>query len=129
MWLARRRLRTSKGEHAEMDCDDGGVRALFIFAGGSGHFAPTVPYAQILRDRGHEVMYACQEGMVPAVVSAGWPVVVSGGNRLLDPRDRRPLVAVDRVQKSRRFADPSPRGLLANAHVGSWRSQRSGGPT
>ena len=47
-----------------MDCDDGGVRALFTFAGGSGHFLPTVPYAQILRERGHEVMYACQEGMV-----------------------------------------------------------------
>lgn len=94
---ARRRLRTSRGEHTMMDCDDGGVRALFTFAGGSGHFLPTVPYAQILRERGHEVMYACQEGMVPAVVSAGWPVVASGGNTLLDPRDRRPLVAVDRV--------------------------------
>jgi UDP:flavonoid glycosyltransferase YjiC (YdhE family) len=79
-----------------VDCDDGGVRALFTFAGGSGHFLPTVPYAQVLRERGHEVLHACQEGMVPAVVSAGWPVVVSGGNTLLDPGARRPLVAVDR---------------------------------
>ena len=42
-------------------------------------------------------MYACQEGMVPAVVSAGWAAVASGGNTLLDPQARRPLAAVDRV--------------------------------
>jgi len=41
-------------------------------------------------------MFACQEGMVPEVAAAGWSVVASGGNTLLGPRERRPLVAVDR---------------------------------
>ena len=73
------------------------MRALFTFTGGSGHFLPTVPFAQLLRERGHEIMYACQEGMVPTVVSAGWAAVASGGNTLLDPQARRPLATVDRV--------------------------------
>ncbi|MHB8221021.1 MAG: glycosyltransferase [Acidimicrobiales bacterium] len=73
------------------------MRALFTFAGGSGHFLPTVPFAHALRERGHEVMYSCQEAMVPVVNSAGWLVAASGGNTLLDPQARRPLVAVDRV--------------------------------
>lgn len=72
------------------------MRTLFSFTGGIGHFFPLVPFAQALRDRGHEVMYACQDGMVPTVVSAGWPAVASGGNTLLDRRERRAPVAVDR---------------------------------
>ena len=78
-------------------CDDGGVRALFSFTGGTGHFLPTVPFARVLRERGHEIMYACQEGMVATVVSAGWAAVAIGGHTLLDPQERHPLAAVDRV--------------------------------
>ncbi|MHB1497242.1 MAG: hypothetical protein ACYCXN_04950 [Acidimicrobiales bacterium] len=73
------------------------MRVLFSFTGGSGHFLPTAPFARVLRERGHEIMYACQEGMVPTVVSAGWAAVASGGNTLRDPRARRPLAAVDRA--------------------------------
>lgn len=72
------------------------MRILFTFTGGIGHFVPTVPFAQVLRERGHEVRYACQEGMVTAVTSQGWGAVPSGGNTLLDPRARRRLAAVDR---------------------------------
>jgi len=78
-------------------CDDGDVRVLFSFTGGSGHFLPTVPFARVLRERGHEIMYACQEGMVPTVVSAGWAGAASGGNTILDPQARRPVAAVDRA--------------------------------
>src|ERR1035438_720576 len=80
-----------------MRCHNGGTRALFTFTGGSGHFLPTVPFAQVLRERGHRIMYACQEGMVPTVVSAGWPAAASGGDTLLDPQARRPLAAGDRA--------------------------------
>lgn len=96
MWLARRCRHTAKVTPGT-GCDDGGVRALFTFTGGSGHFLPTVPFSQVLRERGHEIMYAGQEGMVPAVVSAGWAAVASGGNTLLDPQARRPLATLDRV--------------------------------
>ncbi len=73
------------------------MRALFSFTGGSGHFLPTLPFSRVLRERGHEIMYACQEDMVPTVVSAGWDAVASGGSTLLDPQARRPLAAVDRA--------------------------------
>jgi len=89
-----------------MRCHNSGMRALFTFTGGSGHFLPTVPFAQVLRERGHQVMYACQEGMVPTVAAAGWPAAASGGNTLLDAQARRPLAAVDRVAEElaiRRF--------------------------
>jgi MGT family glycosyltransferase len=72
------------------------VRVLFTFAGGSGHFLPTVPLARSLAERGHDVMYACQEAMVANVASQGWKVVPSGGTTLLSPGKRRPLVPVDR---------------------------------
>jgi MGT family glycosyltransferase len=77
------------------------VRALFTFTGGSGHFLPTVPLARSLAERGHDVMYACQEAMVGSVASRGWKAVPSGGATLLGPGNRRPLVPVDRVMEER----------------------------
>lgn len=73
------------------------MRVLFTFTGGSGHFLPTVPFARALQKLGHDVTYACQEGMVAMVHSEGWRAVASGGNTLLDPQARRPLAAVDRL--------------------------------
>lgn len=86
----------STTERSGRNRDDGGVRILVTFAGGSGHFLPTVPFARALRERGHEVRYACQEGMVAAVAAEGWRTAPSGGNTLLDSRTRRPLAALDR---------------------------------
>ncbi len=73
------------------------MRFLFTFAGGSGHFLPTTPLARALRERGHEVLYACQDAMVPAVASAGWAAVATGGATLLPPAARRALAPVDRL--------------------------------
>ena len=77
------------------------MRALFTFSGGTGHFFPTLPFARVLRDRGHEVLYGCQEKMVTAVVSQGFDAIPTGGSTLLDPTLRRPLVAVDRLTEER----------------------------
>jgi UDP:flavonoid glycosyltransferase YjiC (YdhE family) len=77
------------------------VRILFTFSGGSGHFFPTTPFARALQDRGHEVMYACQEAMVTTVVSAGWAAVATGGRTLLAPTERRALAPLDRLAEER----------------------------
>ncbi len=67
----------------------------------SGHFLPTVPFARALVDRGHEVLYACQDAMVGTVEAMGWRAEPSGGATLLAPGQRRPLVHVDRVAEER----------------------------
>jgi UDP:flavonoid glycosyltransferase YjiC (YdhE family) len=77
------------------------VRVLFTFSGGSGHFFPTTPFARALKDRGHEVVYACQEAMVTTVVSAGWAAAATGGSTLLAPTERRALTPLDRLAEER----------------------------
>ena len=73
------------------------VRFLCTFAGGTGHLEPTLPVAQALRERGHEVAYACQADLVAEVVRAGFPAHDTGGATVLAPDRRRPLVPVDRA--------------------------------
>jgi UDP:flavonoid glycosyltransferase YjiC (YdhE family) len=85
--------------------DDGAMRVLATFAGGTGHFLPTLPYARELRARGHDVRYACQPAMLGVVQDAGFPAVDSGGATLLPPDERRPLVPVDRSHEQRVVAD------------------------
>lgn len=80
------------------------VRVLFSFAGGVGHFLPTVAFARALARRGHEVRYACQEGMVALVEATGWPAEPTGGASLLDRAARRPLAPVDRAAEERVMA-------------------------
>lgn len=77
------------------------LRFLFTFAGGVGHFLPTLPFARALAGRGHEVRYACQAAMVDNVVAEGWTAIASGGATLISPSDRRPLVPVDRTVDER----------------------------
>jgi UDP:flavonoid glycosyltransferase YjiC (YdhE family) len=74
-----------------------GVRVLCTFAGGAGHLAPTLPVARALRERGHDVAYACQADLVPDVVRAGFPAHDTGGATVLPPDRRRPLLPVDRA--------------------------------
>lgn len=73
------------------------MRVLCTFAGGSGHFEPTLPLARALRGRGHEVVYACQADLVPDVRRAGFPAYDTGGATVLAPGLRRALVPVDRA--------------------------------
>src|SRR4051812_10951612 len=81
------------------------MRVLATFAGGTGHFLPTLPYARQLQARGHQVRYACQPAMVPVVEAAGFPAVDTGGATLLPPDERRPLAPVDRAHEQRVVAD------------------------
>ena len=73
------------------------MRFLCTFAGGVGHLDPTLPVAGALRQRGHEVAYACQADLVPEVRRAGFPAYDTGGATVLAPPLRRPLVPVDRA--------------------------------
>ncbi|HWU08625.1 MAG TPA: hypothetical protein VN520_19975, partial [Streptomyces sp.] len=66
------------------------MRVLVTFAGGTGHFLPTLPYARQLRARSHEVRYACQQAMLAVVQAAGFPAVDTGGATLLPPDEQRP---------------------------------------
>src|SRR3954453_19053673 len=81
------------------------MRVLATFAGGTGHFLPTLPYARQLQARGHQVRYACQPAMVPVVEAAGFPAVDTRGGNLLPPDERRPLAPVDRAHEQRVVAD------------------------
>jgi UDP:flavonoid glycosyltransferase YjiC (YdhE family) len=93
------------------------VLFLFTFAGGSGHFFPTQVFARTLARRGHDIRYACQEGMVATVARAGWPVEPSGGRSLLDPDARRPLVPADRQAEEGAVRDFfAGRGARDRAH-------------
>jgi UDP:flavonoid glycosyltransferase YjiC (YdhE family) len=73
------------------------VRFLCTFAGGTGHLEPTLPVARALRERGHEVAYACQPDLLPSVARAGFPAYDTGGATVLPVDRRRPLVPVDRA--------------------------------
>lgn len=81
------------------------VRCLFTFTGGTGHFLPTAPIASALRDRGHQVAYACQPAMQRTVERAGFLAFPSGGETLADPAVRRPLAPVDRAAERRVVAE------------------------
>jgi UDP:flavonoid glycosyltransferase YjiC (YdhE family) len=103
------------------------MRILVTFAGGTGHFLPTLPYARALRARGHDVRYACQEAMVDVVRAAGLPAVDTGGASLLPPDERRPLVPVDRTAEQRAVADffvarvGTERAARTRALIDEWR--------
>jgi UDP:flavonoid glycosyltransferase YjiC (YdhE family) len=72
------------------------VRALFSFAGGTGHALPLLPTARALVARGHEVLFTGQAGMIDLIRATGFEAVDSGGTTLASPSDRPPLVRPDR---------------------------------
>jgi UDP:flavonoid glycosyltransferase YjiC (YdhE family) len=103
------------------------MRVLVTFAGGTGHFLPTLPYARQLRARGHEVRYACQQAMLAVVQAAGFSAVDTGGATLLPPDERRPLAPVDRTHEQRVVADffiarvGTERAARTSALIAQWR--------
>src|SRR3954451_15998819 len=100
---------------------------LATFAGGTGHFLPTLPYARQLHARGHQVRYACQPAMVPVVEAAGFPAADTGGATLLPADQRRPLAAVDRAHDQQVVADffitnvGAERAARTSALITGWR--------
>lgn len=93
------------------------MRALFSFTGGRGHFFPTLPLARAMRDRGHDVLYACQEKMVAVVRAEDFAAVGTGGPTLLEPSARRPLAPVDRLAEESVVRDGFA-GRLARQRAG-----------
>ena len=73
------------------------MRFLCTFVGGTGHLEPVLPMALELRQRGHDVAFACQADLVAAVRRTGLPAHDTGGATMLPPSARRALVPVDRV--------------------------------
>lgn len=70
---------------------------LFTFAGGTGHFLPTLPIARAASARGHQIVYGAQPMMLGNVEAAGFSAIDSGGPTMLSPSERRPLLPVDRA--------------------------------
>lgn len=78
---------------------------MFTFAGGSGHFLPTLPIARAVQARGHAVAYACQQAMLDTVRASGMTAFAGGGATLADPSERRPLMPVDRAAEENVLRD------------------------
>jgi UDP:flavonoid glycosyltransferase YjiC (YdhE family) len=57
------------------------MRVLFCTTAGSGHYAPMVPFAETLRDAGHEVRVAAPTSFVSVVQSSGHDAVAVGERR------------------------------------------------
>lgn len=85
------------------------MRILFTFAGGTGHFQPLLPIARAAAARGHDVAFACQNGMLSVVEAAGFSAFDTGGPTLLqsDTRSALPALDADREDRAIRqtFAD------------------------
>jgi UDP:flavonoid glycosyltransferase YjiC (YdhE family) len=77
------------------------MRVLFTFAGGSGHFQPLVPIAHAAVQRGHEVAFACQSGMLASVRAESFTAFDSGGNTLLQASSRAALAELDADREDR----------------------------
>ena len=74
------------------------VRALFTFAGGSGHFRPMVPFALAVAAAGHTVAVAAGAARRASIEAAGFPAfAVTGGPSR--PPERQPLLAPDRARE------------------------------
>lgn len=103
------------------------MRVLVTFAGGTGHFLPTLPYARGLRARGHTIRYACQKAMIDEVQAAGFAAEDTGGRTLLPSSERRPLAPVDRSHEQQVVADffirrvGTERAARTAALMESWR--------
>lgn len=103
------------------------MRVLATFAGGMGHFLPTLPYALQLQARGHQVRYACQHAMLAVVEAAGFSAVDTGGTTLLPADERRPLSPVDRGHDQQMVADffvaqvGTERAARTSALISQWR--------
>lgn len=77
------------------------VRILFTFAGGNGHFQPLVPIARAAAARGHQVAFACQNGMLAPVEAEGFTTFDTGGATLLQSDTRTALLELDSDREDR----------------------------
>jgi UDP:flavonoid glycosyltransferase YjiC (YdhE family) len=93
--------------------EDGGMRILFGFVGGVGHFEPMVPIARAAQAAGHSVGVACGPSLVPIVEAGGFSAFGIGPLPPAQPQRRMALKEVDTAREERdlreRFADAAAR--------------------
>jgi UDP:flavonoid glycosyltransferase YjiC (YdhE family) len=78
-----------------------GVRILFTFAGGNGHFEPLVPIARAANAAGHIVAFAGQAVMLPVIEAAGFTAFATAGATLSSTPERLPLLKLDLEREDR----------------------------
>ena len=77
-----------------------GLRILFTFVGGSGHFDPLAPVAHAAEALGHSVAFGCGPSAVSLVREAGFRVFAMGVDASPAPK-RLPLLPVDSEREDR----------------------------
>jgi UDP:flavonoid glycosyltransferase YjiC (YdhE family) len=82
----------------------GGVRILFTFVGGRGHFEPLVPIARAAEAADHAVAFGCAPSMVATVEAADFSAFAMGAAESSPPR-RIPLRPLDRDREDRDLRD------------------------
>jgi UDP:flavonoid glycosyltransferase YjiC (YdhE family) len=100
-----------------VDQEEIGVRILFTFAGGSGHFEPLAPVARAAVAAGHTVAVAGQPAMMQMVAAAGFTAFATGGATLGGASKRLPLLKVDLEREDRALRD-SYAGRIARERAG-----------
>ncbi len=82
----------------------GGLRILFTFVGGQGHFDPLVPIARATAAAGHTVAFGCAPSMVSTVETTGFTALAMGTDTSSPPQ-RTPLRPLDSEREDRHLRD------------------------
>lgn len=94
------------------------MRALFAFAGGSGHAEPLVPFAAALRAAGHTVAFAGRSDVAAALRMRGFDAFSEPVDTTATTSEPAPLLAVDMAREERALRDGYA-GRIARARATS----------
>ena len=81
------------------------LRALFTFAGGSGHAEPLVPIASAVRSAGHEVAISGRHAAVAPLEGRGFSLFPEPADPVAGPATITPLLEVDMEREYRDLRD------------------------
>lgn len=81
------------------------MRALFTFAGGTGHFIPLLPTARAMAEAGHEIAFGAQSALLPTVGRTGFQAFDTGGSTFSGEAVRSPLLELDMEREYRTVRD------------------------
>jgi UDP:flavonoid glycosyltransferase YjiC (YdhE family) len=81
------------------------MRALFTFAGGSGHLEPLVPIARAATEAGHTVAFSGRPAVAGRVRELGFEMFVTGPPGPEAPAIRTPLLEVDLEREAQVLRD------------------------
>lgn len=102
------------------------MRALFAFAGGSGHAEPLVPFADALRDAGHAVAFTGRSDVAADLRARGFEAFAEPFDTTATAREPAPLLALDMAREERAlregYADRIARARAAGVAelCGTW---------